>query len=108
MSAPDEVDNGFKVKQRLADPVQTDEREQPVFDLIPFAGARRIVADRDRHGCFVTERLQMEFPGTLAVSVTAAAVGADEQSIRSSIEPFSVQTPPAPDALHGEFGRIVS
>jgi hypothetical protein len=49
-----------------------------VFDLIPFAGTWRVVADRNGHSRFVTERLQMEFPGTLSVPVAASAVGADE------------------------------
>ena|ERR1700732_4008007 len=33
--------------QRLATPVDGDERKQTVLDLVPFAGARQEVADRN-------------------------------------------------------------
>jgi len=35
----DELDDGAIAAQRLAAPVDRDEREQPVLDLVPFAGA---------------------------------------------------------------------
>ena len=37
----DELDNCAVAAERLAPPVYRDEREQPVLDLVPFAGARR-------------------------------------------------------------------
>jgi hypothetical protein len=33
------------IAKRLAAPIRGDEREQPVFNLVPFAGARREVTD---------------------------------------------------------------
>ena len=36
-----EIKDGFKTGERLAFPVHTDEAEKPMFDLVPFAGARR-------------------------------------------------------------------
>src|ERR1700739_1098793 len=39
--AGDQVDDGTIADQRLGAPVQADEREEPVLDLVPFAGARR-------------------------------------------------------------------
>ena len=44
----DQVDDHLVAHQRLAAPVLADEREEPVLDLVPFARARREVADRDR------------------------------------------------------------
>ncbi len=52
----DEVHHGFKVDQRLALLIQAAEGKQPVFDLVPLAGAERIMADRDRHPRFIAER----------------------------------------------------
>jgi YD repeat-containing protein len=49
----DEVDDDLMADQRLAPPVLTDEREQPVFDLVPLAGARRKMADRNLQSGFV-------------------------------------------------------
>ena len=54
-----QIDDGFKVKHRLATPVQADKGEKPVFDLVPLAGPGRVVADRDRHARLIAERLQV-------------------------------------------------
>ena len=43
----DQLDDRAKAAQRLAAPVDRDEREQTMLDLVPFAGARRQVTDRD-------------------------------------------------------------
>ena len=46
-SSGNEVDDDLMTDQRLSPPVLADEREQSVFDLVPLAGARREMADRD-------------------------------------------------------------
>jgi hypothetical protein len=43
----DQVDGDFMAGQGLSGPVQGDMAEQPMLDLVPFAGARRHVTDRD-------------------------------------------------------------
>src|ERR1700730_2843380 len=43
--------------ERLPAPVLADEREQAVFDLVPFARARRKVAHRDGEPGLVGQRL---------------------------------------------------
>lgn len=43
-----EIDDGLVIDQGLALPVQADEGEQPVLDLIPLAGSRWIMTDSDR------------------------------------------------------------
>jgi hypothetical protein len=53
----DEVDDDFMTDQRLASPVLADEREQTVFDFVPFAGTRWEVTDRNLKSCFVGQFL---------------------------------------------------
>ena len=48
--------------QWFSPPVYGDEREQPMLDLIPLAGARGKVAYGDRDPEFVSEALQLELP----------------------------------------------
>ena len=42
----DEVDDGFERDEWFAAPVDRDEREEAVLDLVPLAGARRQVNRR--------------------------------------------------------------
>ena len=53
------------------------------------------------------QRLEMQFPRAWPASVAASAVSADEQPPRSAVVAFSVQSPPAANTLHGEFGRVM-
>ena len=53
-----EVDYDFMTDKRLAPPVLTDEREEPMFDLVPLAGARREVTDRYLQPAFIGQFLQ--------------------------------------------------
>ena len=57
----DEIDNHLEAQQRLATPVLADEAKQPVLDLVPLAGARRKVADRDPQPSFIGQLLQFTF-----------------------------------------------
>src|ERR1700687_1880814 len=52
-----EIDDDLVAQKRLSAPVLTDEAEQSVFDLVPLAGARRKVADRDSQSCFIRQFL---------------------------------------------------
>ena len=49
----DEVDDDFVGLQRFAAPVAGDMAEQPMFDLVPLAGAGRKMADLNLQPCFV-------------------------------------------------------
>jgi Endosomal/lysosomal potassium channel TMEM175 len=53
----DQINDDLVTDQRRAPPVLADEREQAVFDLIPLAGARRKMADRNLQARFVCELL---------------------------------------------------
>ena len=61
-SAGDQADGGLVIPEGLAAPVRGDEREQPVFDLVPFARARREAADRNLQVGFIGQVLQFAFP----------------------------------------------
>src|SRR5262245_39655073 len=81
----DQVDDDLVSAQWSAPPVDRDEREQPVFDLVPLAGARREVADSDRDPEPVGEPLQLGFPDAGSIPVAAAGIGRDEQLARLGI-----------------------
>ena len=55
--AGDQLDNDQIADQRLAAPILGDEREQPMFDLVPLAGARWDMADSDLDPKFVGQHL---------------------------------------------------
>ena len=72
------LDNHLVRLKRNATPVARDVTEQSVFDLIPFARARRIVAHLDDHSQFIRQRLQLEFPQSISVTVAASTVRCDQ------------------------------
>src|SRR5664279_2971427 len=53
----DQVDDDLQTDQGLATPVLRDEGEQSMLDLVPLAGARRKVTDRDAQACLVGQFL---------------------------------------------------
>ena len=78
LGAANQIDDRLIIDQRLSSPVQTDKREKPMFDLVPLAGSRRIVTDRDRYPDLIRHLLQMEFPGAKAISVAPPSIRTDE------------------------------
>ena len=58
----DEMDDRFVIPQRLTAPIGGDEGKQPVFDLVPFAGAWRQMANRNGDARFIGEILQFALP----------------------------------------------
>lgn len=58
----DQLHDGVATDQGFAAPVLCDEGEQPVFDLVPFAGTWRQMANGDRQTEFVGEILQFPLP----------------------------------------------
>jgi hypothetical protein len=43
----DELDDGAYIGEGSASPVQRDQAEEAMLDLVPFGGAERVVADGD-------------------------------------------------------------
>src|SRR5689334_6634228 len=64
----DQVDDGLVGAQWTAAPVDGDEREQPVLDLVPLAGSRREVADADGDAELVGEPLQLVLPDMRSIA----------------------------------------
>ena len=72
-----------KGSQRTTSPGLADFTEQPMFDGIPFGGARRIVTHCHHQIKAICDLiLQMIFPGSGYRTVTAAAIGLDQQASR--------------------------
>src|SRR6266853_1649694 len=55
----DQLDDGAVTAQRFSAPVDGDERKQPMLYLVPFAGAGRQVANRNRELELVRELLKL-------------------------------------------------
>lgn len=80
-----------------------DERKQPVLLLVPFAGARRQVANGDRDAEVVGNSRFHRRTHT----ITAAAIGVDQQFACRRITGRTKLLPPAADSLESEGGSIV-
>jgi hypothetical protein len=49
-------------EQRPAAPVDADKREHAMLDAVPFAGARRVMGDRDSKAGFIGQLLKLDLP----------------------------------------------
>src|ERR1700734_1851505 len=74
----DEVDDRLVGAQRPAAPVDGDEREEPMLDLVPLARAGREVAHPDREAQLVGEALKLQLPASRPSAVAPASIGGDE------------------------------
>ena len=103
----DQVHDDFMADQRLAPPVLGDEGEEAVLDLVPLAGARWKMSQRDLQAGFVRQALQLPFPQPQARTVAAAAVRSDEEPLGLGIDRLAHRVPPAPQRLDRELARVV-
>src|SRR5437773_4368253 len=69
--AANEVHHRFETDQRPPLPVQADEREEAMLNLVPLTRARWVMADDDRESQMVRETLQVNFPRPQPVPVAA-------------------------------------
>src|ERR1017187_1521751 len=88
-------------------PMRGDEREQSVFHLVPFAGARWKVTDGNRQTRFIRELLQLQFPEPQPGAVTAPAIGSDQQRPRQRIQGPAFATPPSSYGCDRECSRVM-
>jgi hypothetical protein len=102
----DQLDDGLVADEWLAAPILCDEREQAMLDLVPFAGARRQMADRDRNAEFVGQVLQLALPKADADIVAAAAIGGDQKFCRVRIARAPHRLPPAANGVDREACRV--
>ena len=99
----DQADDGGQVGERLAAPVLADEREQAMFDLVPFAGPRRQVADADLQVQLACQFLQLDLPQANARPIRAAAVGGDQGLTILGIRPGRRMPVSIADAVQAKF-----
>jgi hypothetical protein len=71
----DQIHDRLVGPERTLAPVDGDEREEAMLDLVPLAGARREVADVDFQPVLVGEVLESGFPHAKAISVATPGVG---------------------------------
>src|SRR3954470_4090427 len=70
----DQIDDDFVTDERLPSPVLGYEGEEPMLNLIPFARARRQMADLNWKPQLFREFLQFHFPETNAAAVASSAI----------------------------------
>ena len=76
--ASDQVYDRLIISKRFTAPIRGDEREQPVFNLVPFAGARWKVTDGNRKTRFIRKILQLQFPEPQPGAIATTAIRRDE------------------------------
>ena len=103
----DQTDNDRQADQGLAAPVHGNVGKETVFDLVPLAGSSREVADRDRESGPVREALKFPLPKAWSRSVTATAIGCDQECLGSRIGRSAHPTPPTADRVDREAASIV-
>src|ERR1039457_3316884 len=102
-----QVHDRLVISQRLTPPVRRNEREEPVLDLVPLAGARWKVADGKRQAAFIRETLQLQFPESQPPTVAAPAIGGDQQCPGARIKFLPLGAPPATNRGHGKGSRVM-
>ena len=73
----DELNDRFKRDQGLGTPVDGDVGEEPMFDLVPFAGSRRKMTHRDAESGLVGQPLHLTLPQAAACGIGAASISGD-------------------------------
>ena len=74
----DQINHRLVGVQRFVSPIDRDEREQPMLNLVLTTRPWRKVARRDRQLLFVSKPLQFKFPQPRAVAVAATAICDDQ------------------------------
>src|SRR5205823_7325212 len=102
-----EVDNNLMIDKRLSSPVLTDVGKEPMFDLVPFAGAGGQVANRDLKTGFIGQFLQLGLPQPGSIAVAASTISRDQQTTGSGVSLLAHHSPPAPEAFYGKSGGVI-
>jgi hypothetical protein len=103
----DEVDDGLVCFEWSSAPVVGDSGEEPVFDLVPFAGSGWVVADGDVESGCLGQSGEFELPQPGAMSVGSAAVGCDENPAGVGVFFLAQLLPPFVDGGYSEDRRVV-
>ena len=100
--ARDQIDDRLIIAKRLTAPIRGDEREQPVFNLVPFAGAWREVTDGNRKARFIRQFLQLYLPMSQPRAIASPAICCNKQPPRLRIQRSAFAAPPAADRCNRE------
>ena len=76
---------GRQIYQRDSAPVHGNVREEPMLNLVPFAGAEREVTDGDGQTGPVREALEFPLPQAQPRAIATTGVGCDQQGPRVQI-----------------------
>ena len=101
----DEIDNHLITCQRATTPVLGDKTEKTVFDLVPFAGAWRKMADFQTESRLVRQFLERYLPQPAAAAVASASIsgnhefGCPLESLGSHLFPPSPHAGDGPELL---------
>jgi hypothetical protein len=71
-----------------------------MLDLVRLAGFGRVVTNCDRHSGLIAQRLEVQLPGALPVSVAASAIGAVQEPSGTAVVTPAIHPPPAANALY--------
>lgn len=78
-----------------------------MFNLVPFAGARREVAHGKGKPGLIGQFLQFYLPQPQSPAIAAPSVGGNQELVRLGIKPSAFMVPPAADRSHGKGSGIV-
>lgn len=82
--------------------------EQSMLNLVPFAGARRIVTHFNRQSCFVGQMLKFVFPKLIAMAVACTAVRRDQKTLWFRVPLLTKLSPPAANRFDRKFTCIAT
>ena len=78
---PNQVYDDLVRFQWYASPVPRDVTEQPMFNLVPLARARRKMTHFDNQAGTIGEPLQLRFPQPIPMTVAPAAISGNQQTL---------------------------
>jgi hypothetical protein len=67
-----QTDDGLEIDEWPTAPMNADVREQAMLDLVPLAGARWQMADRDRKVLRIGQALEPHLPETTASAIASS------------------------------------
>ena len=103
----DEAHHGLERAEWSSSPVDRDEREETMFDLVPLARAWWKVAHAHGDAVLVSERLKLGLPDARPRSVASAGVGCDVNRLRGRIALSAHLKPPGLEGLGREPWGVV-
>src|SRR5262245_32506828 len=78
-----------------------------MFDLVPLARPRRVVANGDLEAGFISELLQVQLPGAAPTRVGASTVCTEQQPLGRIVMVATDLPPPFPDRVYSEFRGLM-